>query len=133
MLIKHTLFSSRPEIGGRQVYPLTAGRLLVLEEMGNPLGTGDGENVQAMSIYEAFLVAITPGPELEELTRDAVAWKRTVRRFSLETPDEDLNAFWFVFEGELKAAADKMTEAVEQEAGGPGKPELAEPADGGHP
>jgi len=115
MLVRHTLFRSRPKIAGNELHPLTAGRVLVLEELGNPLGTGsDGVDIDPRAVYEAFLVCLLDSSELEAAVQDDEDWKRRVRIFSLDTPDEDLNAFWGILQSELTEAAAKMTESVEK-------------------
>ena len=121
MLIRHTLFKARPKVGAFQLHPLTAGRVLVLEELGNPLGTGSDIEIDSRAVYEAFLVAILPGEELEAAVQDEDAWLRRVRVLSLEMSDDDLNAFWEIIQAELQAAAGKMTEAVEKPAPAAGK------------
>ena len=41
-LIDVTFFAKRPKVGCYHLHPLTAGRLALLEERGNPLATGVG-------------------------------------------------------------------------------------------
>lgn len=122
MLIQYTLFKKRPKVGGYQLHPLSAGRLLILEELGNPLGTGEVQDeVDQMSVYEAFMVASMDADELADAVADEAAWKRQVRVFSLDLADDDLNKFWEIMQDELSEAAKKMTEPAAPKARKAGK------------
>jgi len=101
-----TLFGNRPKVGEYELYPLTAGRIALLEEKGNALFSGslkEGETVESFDVFEAFLVSISSGEELAELSQDDEEWKRSVRAFGFDLQDETLMQFWEVVEAEQKA------------------------------
>jgi hypothetical protein len=65
-----TLFSKRPKVGSHTLYPLTAGRIALLEDKGNKLFAGtlkEGDNVDSFDVFEAFMVSVSSGEELAEL------------------------------------------------------------------
>ena len=104
-LVNYTFFKKRPKVGNMQLYPLTAGRLIVLEQHGNPLaGAGTGDEPDPFALYEALMVASSDAEQLAELCmledRD---WQLEVRRFGFEIADECLNDFQEVIEVEMKA------------------------------
>lgn len=106
-LLRFTLFSARPAVGGRKLHPLTGGRLAVLEERGNVIATGakTGDEVDSFTVYEALLVALLDGEELAELSvLEAKEWKIKVRSFAMGVADAELNQFWGIFNAELDAA-----------------------------
>ena len=114
MLFHHTLFDTRPTLGKKKLHPLTGGRLKLLEEIGNPIGTGDiGEEVDITHIYEAYFVAISSEDDLYEAIthEDGISGKS--RRLSLSLSNDTMNEFWGLFQDELQAAADKMTQPAE--------------------
>ena len=101
-----TLFSNRPKVGEYELHPLTAGRIALLEEKGNALFSGDlkeGETVESYDVFEAFLVSISSGEQLAELSQDEEEWKISVRAFGFDLEDETLMEFWEVVEAEQKA------------------------------
>ena len=107
-LIDVTFFAGRPKVGAYKLNPLTAGRIAVLEERGNPLATGDegAEKENRFAIYEAMMVAVMDGPELAELSMEAeFEWQRAVRAFSMDCSNDDLNKFWQICEKEILAAS----------------------------
>ena len=86
-----TLFGNRPQVGEYELHPLTAGRIALLEEKGNALFSGslkEGETVESFDVFEAFLVSISSGEELAELSQDDEEWKRSVRAFGFDLQDE---------------------------------------------
>lgn len=116
-LLKFTMFSARPEVGGRKLNPLTGGRLAVMEERGNVIATGarPGDDVDSFSVYEAMFICLAGGAELAELSLlDDRDWKLAVRGFAMDVPDDDLNEFWAVFNGELEAAKAAATESAKK-------------------
>jgi hypothetical protein len=101
-----TLFANRPKVGGYELHPLTAGRIALLEEKGNALFSGElkeGETVESYDVFEAFLVSISSGEQLAELSQDDEEWKISVRAFGFDLEDETLMEFWEVVEAEQKA------------------------------
>ncbi|MGJ8677226.1 MAG: hypothetical protein ACSHX0_06895 [Akkermansiaceae bacterium] len=109
-LVQFTLFDTRPVVDGKKLYPLTAGRLRLLEELENPLASGDFEGeVDTIFIYEVFLVVALSSEDLAEKMRDKDAFKHEVLVSSLSMADEVLNAFWDLLQDEMTAAARKMT------------------------
>lgn len=104
-LVDYTFFSKRPKVAGMQLYPLTAGRLIVLEQHGNPLaGSGTDGDPDPFALYEALMVAACDSGELAELCMlDDHAWKVEVRRFGFEVADQALNEFQAVIEAEIEA------------------------------
>ena len=107
-ILARTLFSSRPAVGEYQLEPLTAGRILLLEKKGNAL-FGDlkaGDEVESYHVMEAFFVCKSTGDELADLMEDEDEWKRAVRSFAFDCPDEALLKFWEVIEEEKAAIAE---------------------------
>lgn len=101
-----TLFGNRPKVGEYQLHPLTAGRIALLEEKGNSLFSGslkEGETVESFDVFEAFLVSISSGAELAELTQDEEEWDKEVKAFGFDLDDSTLMEFWQVVEAEQKA------------------------------
>lgn len=101
-----TLFANRPKVGEYQLHPLTAGRIALLEEKGNALFSGslkEGETVESYDVFEAFLVSVSSGEELAELSQDDEEWKLSVKAFGFDLDDETLMDFWGVVEAEQKA------------------------------
>jgi len=102
-----TLFSKRPKAGQYTLYPLTAGRIALLEDKGNQLFSGtlkEGDSVQSYDVFEAFMVSVSSGEELAELsilTEDE--WKIATRAFGFDLEDQTLMEFWDVVENERKA------------------------------
>jgi len=100
------LFGRRPKVGGMQLHPLTAGRLSVLEERGNPLigGMKKGDELAAERVYEVMMVAAMTGDELAELAlEEEREWRVAVRKFSFGVSEEALEAFWELTEKEMEA------------------------------
>ena len=104
-LVNYTFFKKRPKVGGLQLYPLTAGRLIVLEQRGNPLaGTVADGDADPFALYEALMVASSDAEALAEMCMlENHEWDVEVRKFGFDLPDEDLNAFQAVIEAEMKA------------------------------
>lgn len=102
-LVDYTFFSKRPKVSGMQLYPLTAGRLIVLEQRGNPLaGAATGEDPDPFALYEALLVASSDSENLAEMCLlDDHDWKVAVRKFGFDVPDATLNDFQKVIEAEM--------------------------------
>ena len=106
-LIDVTFFAGRPSVGAYKLNPLSAGRIAVLEERGNPLATGEegAEKEDRFAIYEAMMVAVMDGPELADLSMEAeFEWQRAVRAFGIDCSNDDLNKFWQICEAEILAA-----------------------------
>ena len=104
-LVDYTFFSKRPKVSGMQLYPLTAGRLIVLEQHGNPLaGAGTDGDSDPFALYEALMVASCESGDLAELCLlEDHAWKVEVRKFGFEVADQALNEFQTVIEAEIEA------------------------------
>ena len=104
-LVDYTFFSKRPKVNGIQLYPLTAGRLIVLEQRGNPLaGAADGSDPDPFALYEALLVASSESEDLAEMCMlDDHDWKVAVRKFGFDVPDSSLTDFQKVIEQEMEA------------------------------
>lgn len=118
-LLKFTLFAARPKVGKWTLYPLTGGRMAVLEERKNPLGMGvqDGDEIDSFAVYEALLVLILDGEELAELSLlDDKEWKLKVRTWALDVPDEVLEEFWEFFNKELEAVTEAKTKPRKKQA-----------------
>lgn len=113
MKLAATIFAGRPVVGGRQLHPLSAGRLVVLEERGNPLvrGAEEGAEVSSWVVFEVMLVATLDAEELvgKSMLSDA-EWQAEVRRFGLGIDDEELVEFWTILEAELMAIAEARTQ-----------------------
>lgn len=104
-LVDYTFFAKRPDVGKIKLHPLTAGRLIVLEQRGNPLaGAADDSDPDPFALYEALMVASSDSCDLAELCLlDDHDWKVAVRAFGFDVPDKSLNAFQDVIEAEMKA------------------------------
>jgi hypothetical protein len=102
-----TLFSKRPKVGDHTLYPLTAGRIALLEDKGNGLFAGalkEGDSVDSFDVFEAFMVSVSSGEELAELSiLSDVEWKIATRAFGFDLEDQTLMEFWDVVEDERKA------------------------------
>ncbi len=104
-LVDYTFFAKRPDVGNMKLHPLTAGRLIVLEQRGNPLaGAVTDEEPDPFALYEALMVASADSSELAELCLlDDHDWKVAVRAFGFDVPDKSLNAFQDVIEAEMES------------------------------
>mgnify|MGYP001195330436 CR=1 FL=1 len=101
-----TLFSKRPKVGEYTLYPLTAGRIALLEDKGNKLfaGVKEGDSVDSYDVFEAFMVSVSSGEELAELSiLSDEDWKIATRAFGFDLEDQTLMDFWDVVEAERKA------------------------------
>jgi len=101
-----TLFETRPQVGGRQLHPLTGGRLVILDDRKNPLvkGAREGEEVNAWGVYEVLMVAELDDEALVEVSlEDDDGWAREVRRYALGVSDAELTEFWALMEAEMDA------------------------------
>ncbi len=86
--------------------------MAVLEEHGNVLACGveEGADVDSFTVFEAFYVSILDGEELAELSLvEPREWRLKVRSWSMNVSDEDVNAFWQIFNSELDAAKATQT------------------------
>lgn len=117
-LIGYTFFRKRPKLGPYQLYPLTAGRLIVLEQRGNPLaGAGSEEDPDPFALYEALLVSSSDPAALAELSLlEDDDWKREVRTFGFELEDEILGQFQQVIETEMEEIQKSMTQPKKKAA-----------------
>ena len=114
-----TLFSTRPKVGPWKLHPLTSGRMLVLEERGNPivLGAKPGDEVSSWVVYEVLMSATMEEEDFVELSlADDMEWKRSVRLFGIRVKDEDLKLFWAVLEAEIEAIRKAQTKAKKKTA-----------------
>lgn len=103
--LSRTLFANRPKAGGYELQPLTAGRILFLEERGNSLFTGalkEGDDVSSGDVYEAFFVCVCSGEELAELA-SGDEFEKAVKTFQFDLQDEALVDFWNVLEEEQES------------------------------
>lgn len=102
-----TLFSKRPKVGEYTLHPLTAGRIALLEDKGNKLFAGslkEGDSVDSFDVFEAFMVSVSSGEELAELSiLSEEEWKIATRAFGFDLEDQTLMDFWDVVEAERKA------------------------------
>ena len=102
-----TLFSKRPKVGEYTLHPLTAGRIALLEDKGNKLFAGslkEGDSVDSFDVFEAFMVSVSSGEELAELSiLSDEEWKISTRAFGFDLEDRTLMDFWDVVEAERKA------------------------------
>ena len=118
-LIGHTFFSKKPKVGDYQLQPINAGRMVILEEKGNPLAVGEEGEVNNWAVYEAFMVAtMESGDLLDSSLMDADAWSYKVRAFGLDVSDDDLNAFWNVFQAEMEEINKSKVKEVAGKTGG---------------
>jgi hypothetical protein len=120
-LIEYTFFSKRPKISGVQLYPLTAGRLIVLEQRGNPLaGAGTDDNPDPFALYEALMVASSDSEQLAEMCLlDDHDWKKEVRKFGFDVPDVVLTDFQKVIEDEMDAIKQSQVKPKKKAASAP--------------
>jgi len=109
------LFSSRPALGGVALFPLSAGRVAILEDRKNPfvIGTGDGEISVEMGSFELFEVMFVLSLEAEALAIASVLegdeWKVEVRKFSLGDAGDYVEEFGRLVQGELEAIQANLT------------------------
>ena len=101
------LISKRPKAGQYKLYPLTAGRIALLEDKGNKLFSGtlrEGDSVESYDVFEAFMVSVSSGEELAELSiLSEDEWKIATRAFGFDLEDQTLMEFWDVVENERKS------------------------------
>jgi|TARA_R110002167_G_scaffold82978_1_gene226010 hypothetical protein len=100
------LFESRPKVGGKKLYPLTAGRMVILEERKNPLvgSMTKGEEVSGQAVFELMMVCALEPRELAKIARlEAGDWDEEVSVFGMEVAQGDLIDFWNVVEAEFEA------------------------------
>ena len=109
-LVQYTFFKARPKVGNLQLYPLSAGRLIVLEQKGNPLaGASSGDEADPFALYEALLVASSDAETLAEMCLlEDREWQLEVRKFGFDLEDECLNKFQQVIETEMDAIQKSM-------------------------
>lgn len=98
------LFESRPKFCGERLYPLSAGRIVILEERENPivLGQKAGDTVTQDSLFELLLVVSMDDRELSEFVVDADEreWKVKAKEISMGLTPEDVGEFWELIEAE---------------------------------
>jgi hypothetical protein len=99
------LFSSRPEVAGFELKPLTAGRILVLESLGHPIAVGmrAGQVVSKEQLFQLVLVASLDDRELAELQVDADEreWKIRGAEVAMKFQDGDMQKLWEIVEKEV--------------------------------
>lgn len=127
-LVSYTFFKNRPTVGEFQLFPLTGGRLIILEERGNPLALEDvsESEVDPFALYEALLVASCDGETLAEVSLcNDLDWKLEVRKFGLDCSDEAINDFEQVIKKEMeaiqKAAVKSAKKKAARKVGKPGR------------
>lgn len=107
------LFGSRPKLGGKAVFPLSGGRVALLEDLGNGLFGGDaGESVTVsrFELFEVMMVCVLSEDELvEAMGMDEGAWKREVNRFSLGPYGDRVEEFGELLRLELEAIQNRVT------------------------
>jgi len=120
-LVNYTFFKTRPKCGEFKLYPLTAGRLIILEERGNVLATKRSEenaDVPVMTMYEALMVASTDSEALAEVSLlEDHDWQLEVRKFSFDCSDEAVGDFEGIFMKEMEAVQKKMVKPIKKRPG----------------
>jgi hypothetical protein len=105
--VSFTIFGDRPMVGDLQLFPLSAGRVVFLQERGNPLlldGLAEDDYVPPAKVWELLFVATRTGAELAEVDElEDDEWKRVVKGFGYDLSDEVLSDCWELFERETKA------------------------------
>ena len=103
-VLRYTIFGDRPVIGDLELQPLTAGRVALLQEMGNPLfleGLKEGDELGAFPMMEVLFVAIKSSRDLAEASEEGEReWRVAVREFGMDLDNEVLMDAWEVFEKE---------------------------------
>jgi hypothetical protein len=98
------LFESRPKFCGQRLHPLTAGRIVILEERENPIvmGAKKGDTVNQDDLFEMLLVVAMDDRELAEFVVDADdrEWKVKAKEISMGLTPEDVGEFWELIEAE---------------------------------
>lgn len=98
------LFAKRPKVGPFELWPMTGGRVAILEEKGNALveGSEDG-TVSRFELFEAFFV-VSQGPDqlAEAMGFEDDEWKLAVNRFSLGEAGEAVEEFAKVARAEFE-------------------------------
>ena len=105
-LVAVTLFKDRPQVGGKKLYPLSGGRLAMLEERGNPLvgELSKGSEITSWQVLELLMVARMSRDELVEVAMlPDEEWERGVKIFGIDVEEEDLSDFWEILEAEFEA------------------------------
>jgi hypothetical protein len=101
------LFAKRPEIGGMKFYPLTGGRVAILEDRKNVFVCGSGEKeieLDSFGLFELMMVAAAASDELAELSvLEDREWKVEVRKFSLGEAGDYAEEFGHLVKDELEA------------------------------
>ena len=112
------LFGERPKIGGMKLWPMSGGRIAILEEKGNALVTGSGEvSVSRFELFEAFFVAAS-GPEdlVEALGAGEDRWKDAVNLFSLGEAGDCLEEFGELMREEFERIRGSLAEPKKKAA-----------------
>lgn len=121
------LFAKRPQLGGLTLYPMSGGRVAILEEKGNPLvGGGDDHEeeereITRFELFEAFFVVASDQDELvEAMGLDEEGWKKAVNRFSLGEAGNLTEAFGRLVRSEFerikKAIAEPKKKVAKKQA-----------------
>jgi len=100
------LFESRPKVGNYQLFPMTAGRMVVLEDVGNPLigALKEGDEVPKEAVFELLMVATMEPVALARLSREGPeAWQDAVDLFGMELPNSVLEEIWGLVQKEFAA------------------------------
>lgn len=100
------LFSERPKVGQWEMKPLTAGRIVMLEERGNPLlgKLKAGDEVRSEWVFELLMVCAMDPRELARLSRSGdEEWRDEVGVFGMDVTEAELTEIWEIVEAEFSA------------------------------
>lgn len=108
------LFSKRPKIGGRALYPLSGGRVAVLEERGNVIFQGGEDErevkVTRFDLMEAMMMAALDPADLAPLMAlDDDEWKVAVNEFSLGELGDFVGEFGELLKAEMDAVRENLS------------------------
>ena len=114
------LFAKRPKIGPMTLWPMSGGRVAILEEKGNRLvtGTGGGEaSISRFELFEAFFVAASSEDELVPMmSAEDREWKNAVNGFSLGEAGDLVDQFAEVVRAEFERITAMITEPKKKAA-----------------
>jgi len=120
-LLGHTFFKKELTVGKFKLNALSGARMLILDEVGNPLATGEEDADAKWSVYEAMMVCVLDAEAL--LAYNALSpdeWKAKVKAFAMGVEDDELNEFWDLFQAELVEINASKVKEVEGKQVSPG-------------